>query len=142
MRFPLHKPYIQLAYIGEYLHFRYLKCLVMMLASRKKLKNLGFAAVSNKPLADSFSSGQNPLKCSDNKNVFWLQITPPKFNSSPVKDGTNRKCIFQPLIFRGHLKGFSGKKTRYPAARYLFVSHEVGFEPLLWPMPCSCSALA
>ena len=25
---PLHKPYIQLNYIGEYLHFRYLKCLV------------------------------------------------------------------------------------------------------------------
>ena len=26
--FPLHKPYIHTAYIGEHLHFRYLKCLV------------------------------------------------------------------------------------------------------------------
>ena len=48
MRFPLHKPYIQ-AYIGEYLHFRSLICLV----------NIEYFLIFQIPGEDRYSNPQN-----------------------------------------------------------------------------------
>ena len=33
----------------------------------------------------------------------FLKTTPPKTNMSPKKNYFNRKYIFQPVIFRGHV---------------------------------------
>ena len=64
MRFPLHKPYIQ-AYIGEYLHFRSLICLV----------NIEYFLIFQIPGEDRYSNPQTPAEKKDLTRVSNYLLT-------------------------------------------------------------------